>query len=866
MTTCPLCRLLSLATLLILLVPSLCHAATGTVATTPPRTIYVSLSGNDANDGLSTSSAKLTIQAGVNAANPGDTVLVADGTYTGNGNRDIDFLGKNLTLKSQNGAASTIIDCQGSASSPHRGIYIHSGETAVTIDGFTIKNGYAPTGATDGSSSNGGGAYIVSNGSVSATDCAFTANTTNYSGGGAYIDSISGTTVTNCTFTDNSAPYSGGAYLASNGSASAIDCTFTGNSATSGFGGAEIVSISGTAVTDSAFTSNTAPYSGGAYISSYSGTAAVTNCTFTGNSATSGFGGGAEIVSNSGTAAVTDCTFTGNTAPSGFGGGAKIISNSAVTNCIFWGDGGNEISYYTGYVSPSLTYSDIQGGVPAFVTDGGHNINTDPKFIRNPNLTATPPDYGDLHLQPRSLCLGAGADQAHAPAGVTIPTTDLDGNTRPDPPSMGAYDSAVPVPATLNGFTLSPNLITAPGPTVTVAADVSVSGTFSKVTVSPAPGTLGFASPTFTLTNSGTDWTGTIPTSFLKLAKTNPVIFIATGTRSDGSTAQISAPLTVGAVPTLFLSVHNDKSTVPAGMTFSVKGVVQDTASVAANPVTVTIPLPSHLTFVSSPNFKYNSATNTATWTGTLAALGSSPALSVEFQAGANTPANTPITINVTASAPGFQSNGQSASLIVGAPPSPVGIDIDTTGAAGQADGTAVITSLVGASPLTATISPVSGLGHAWLGVDHAYAPNGGPLAPTTDLSIGSALAKLGLVGPGLSPTYAASFPRIGSQCNIGLRMTYPAALVDIASIAITAITSTIGPGEDSPENVIKFYDQLDKIQTFQDAASLLTAPATSPFERVVQEAAVVKRSCSHERHRYKKPGGYHRRDDRPAS
>jgi len=39
-----------------------------------------------------------TIQAAIDAANEGDTVEVWPGTYTGDGNRDIDPNGKNLTL------------------------------------------------------------------------------------------------------------------------------------------------------------------------------------------------------------------------------------------------------------------------------------------------------------------------------------------------------------------------------------------------------------------------------------------------------------------------------------------------------------------------------------------------------------------------------------------------------------------------------------------------------------------------------------------------------------------------------------------------------------------------------------------------
>jgi hypothetical protein len=65
------------------------------------------------------------IQAAINDANDGDTVVVLPGTYTGDGNRDIDFRGKAITVRSTDPndptvAAATIIDCNGTKEDPHR--------------------------------------------------------------------------------------------------------------------------------------------------------------------------------------------------------------------------------------------------------------------------------------------------------------------------------------------------------------------------------------------------------------------------------------------------------------------------------------------------------------------------------------------------------------------------------------------------------------------------------------------------------------------------------------------------------------------------------------------------------------------------
>src|SRR5579862_2921242 len=94
-----------------------------------------------------------TIQTAINAANNGDTVLVAPGTYFEN----INFNGKAITVTSSAGAAQTIID--GGQNGPV--VTFDNGETTNSVlNSITIQNGHASyNGSYD--SGRGGGIQII---------------------------------------------------------------------------------------------------------------------------------------------------------------------------------------------------------------------------------------------------------------------------------------------------------------------------------------------------------------------------------------------------------------------------------------------------------------------------------------------------------------------------------------------------------------------------------------------------------------------------------------------------------------------------------------------------------------------------------
>lgn len=84
------------------------------------------------------------IQPAINATVSGDIIELADARYTGDGNRDLDFGGREITLRSRNGdPQACIIDCQGSWHEPRRAFYFHSweGPDNTFIEGIRIVNG-----------------------------------------------------------------------------------------------------------------------------------------------------------------------------------------------------------------------------------------------------------------------------------------------------------------------------------------------------------------------------------------------------------------------------------------------------------------------------------------------------------------------------------------------------------------------------------------------------------------------------------------------------------------------------------------------------------------------------------------------------
>lgn len=383
-----------------------------------------------------------TIQQAINDANDYDDIVITVGTYTGTGNRDIDFGGKAVTVRgtdpnTHDTVVSTIINCQGSQIEPHRGFTFHHGEDANSVlNGLTITNG-------------GGslwGAIYCYGSSPAIKNCIITNNSMHDHGGGIYCGYGSNAIITNCIISFN---------------------TFT----VVGYGGGIYCYKSSPIITNCIITDNSAVGSGrhGGGICCWGdqdvgGDALVANCIISGNSA--GHRGGG-LYAYWSSPIFVNCTVIGNKALEGGGIGSFRESNPQVINCIVRDNiapDGNQLALInTRRVWPTaigtemtVSFSDIEGGQEQACIDtgctlhwGDGNINIDPNFVdpgcwNDANTPVDPNDdffiTGNYHLLPISGCADAGDNSSVPPES----TTDIDGEQRifNDKVDMGADEVA----------------------------------------------------------------------------------------------------------------------------------------------------------------------------------------------------------------------------------------------------------------------------------------------------------------------------------------------------------------------------------------------------------------------------------------
>jgi hypothetical protein len=295
------------------------------------------------------------IQAAIDAATPGDTVRVDDGTYSGNL-----LVQKAITIESKNGADHTLIDCANTS----RGFtFVGAEASGAVLSGFTITGGNG-----DGSGDwagfdiwqGVGGAIACIQSSPIISHCNIENNSA-MAGGGVSCSDSSSPTIIACIIGNSRADLGGGVYMDMNSSPLLYDCLITGNTATLAGGGLSC-------------TSGCSP--------------SLFYCTVSDNTVSENeyFGGG-------GIFSLGECSIL-------------------MTNSILWGNlaaNGPEIYLYSSSIS--IDYSDVRSGEgsgsifidpsgPSEVQWGEGNIDQDPVFA----------SQGDYGLSPDSPCIDAGIE------------------------------------------------------------------------------------------------------------------------------------------------------------------------------------------------------------------------------------------------------------------------------------------------------------------------------------------------------------------------------------------------------------------------------------------------------------------------
>jgi hypothetical protein len=346
-----------------------------------------------------------TIQAGIDAANDGDMVLVAPGEYVVT--EPITFRGKAITVRSEAGRDETTFR-MGTPADINRGsvVIFDSGETITSVlEGFKITGGNGTYVPSEGHWVGGG--IFCNASSVTVNDCVIAQNSVDGTGGGVYCAHQCSPILIDCIIAENLAENSGGGVVVGYGAHMTINnCTIRGNSAEgtigmSGAGGGVLCAFdSSMTMTYCTIVENyAAQIGGGVYSGIDNSSVTMTHCVIAGNM-TAKWAGGLACAWPGASMTIRNCTIWGNSAGSSAGGlGCYQGTSATVTNTILWGNTspkGPEIYLQKAPTEFNIKYSDVACGQTGVSVEGGTlnwsegNIDVDPCF--------SDPENDDYHL------------------------------------------------------------------------------------------------------------------------------------------------------------------------------------------------------------------------------------------------------------------------------------------------------------------------------------------------------------------------------------------------------------------------------------------------------------------------------------
>ncbi len=380
-----------------------------------------------------------TIQAAIDAAADGDTVLLAAGTYTGDGNRNLSFLGKAILVTSESGPDATIIDCESSPGNNHSGFDFSLGEdTTSVLDGVTVTGaskggircvyGSSPvirdctiTGNSAMDSWRGGGIYLEDS-SPRILNCTITYNSAEPNGGGIHCNGAS-PQIVQCVIAHNTAQkYGGGIGLSNSSEATIIGCTISQNTATAESGGGLYTSYSSVSIEDCDISENTAKFGGGVF-NAMTSFMTIKRSIISGNETRNGGGG---VYSMEGLT-MDNCTLVGNSAPY-YGTAIECMygSNNHVSRSIIAFHADTVEAIFTIADTLDISCSDVYG-------NGGGNYggNTPDQTGMNDNISEDPL-FCDLEGRDYNIYDTSPCAPAHSPCGEVIGALDVRCKIAPD--------------------------------------------------------------------------------------------------------------------------------------------------------------------------------------------------------------------------------------------------------------------------------------------------------------------------------------------------------------------------------------------------------------------------------------------------